>query len=56
MTLEGHLAALERRHKELDQQILAEMRNLSKDDLLIAALKRKKLVVKDEIARVTGRG
>jgi hypothetical protein len=49
MTTEGHIAALERRHQELDRQIQEEMTHLSHDDLLIAALKRKKLEVKDEL-------
>lgn len=51
MTTEGHLAALERRHRELKRQIETEMSHLTRDDLLIAALKRKKLEVKDELAR-----
>jgi hypothetical protein len=52
MTTEGHIAALERRHQELDRRIEAELSHLSKDDLLIAALKRRKLEVKDELARM----
>ena len=52
MTTEGHIAALERRHTELDRMIEAEMGHLSHDDLLIAALKRKKLEVKDELTRM----
>lgn len=51
MTTEGHIAALERRHQELDRQIQAEMQNRQIDDLMVSALKRKKLEVKDEIAR-----
>ena len=51
MTTEGHIAALERRHHELDRQIQEEMAHLSHDDLAIAALKRKKLEVKDELNR-----
>lgn len=51
MTTEGHIAALERRHQELERQIETEMSHLTRDDLLIAALKRKKLEVKDELAR-----
>ncbi|PXA98853.1 DUF465 domain-containing protein [Nostoc sp. 3335mG] len=51
MTTEGHIAALERRHQELDRQIQAEMQNRQYDDLMVSALKRKKLEVKDEIAR-----
>lgn len=51
MTTEGHIAALERRHQELDRQIEAETTHLTQDDMLIAALKRKKLEVKDELSK-----
>lgn len=51
MTTEGHIAALERRHQELDRQIQTEMQNRQVDDLMVTALKRKKLEVKDEITR-----
>ncbi|UJW87387.1 YdcH family protein [Devosia sp. SL43] len=53
MTTEGHIAALERRHQELDRQIQAEMSNTRYDDLTVAALKRKKLEVKDELYKFT---
>lgn len=53
MTTEGHIAALERRHQELDRQIETEMQHMTRDDLLIAALKRKKLEVKDELAKLS---
>ena len=49
MTSEGHIAALERRHQELERQIQEEMAHKSYDDLHVAALKRKKLEVKDEL-------
>lgn len=49
MTTEGHIAALERRHQEIDRQIQAEMQRVTHDELLITALKRKKLGVKDEL-------
>ena len=52
MTTEGHIAALERRHKELDRQIDDEMGHLAQDDLMIAALKRKKLEIKDELQKL----
>ncbi|MEQ1769710.1 MAG: DUF465 domain-containing protein [Devosia sp.] len=52
MTTEGHIAALERRHRELDRQIEDEMGHLSQDDLVIAALKRKKLEIKDELQKL----
>ena len=51
MTTEGHIAALERRHQELDRQIQSEMQSTRYDDLLVIALKRKKLEVKDELHR-----
>lgn len=53
MTTEGHIAALERRHQELDRQIQAEMQSTRYDDLVVSALKRKKLEVKDALTRVT---
>jgi hypothetical protein len=53
MTTEGHIAALERRHQELDRQIQSEMQNVRYDDLAVSALKRKKLEVKDELYRYT---
>ena len=52
MTTEGHIAALERRHKELDRQIDDEMTHLSHDDLTIGLLKRKKLEIKDELQKL----
>ena len=52
MTTEGHIAALERRHRELERQIEDEMAHLSHDDLSIAALKRKKLEIKDELRKL----
>lgn len=54
MTTEGHIAALERRHRELERQIDDEMTHLSHDDMIIAALKRKKLEIKDELRRLQG--
>ncbi len=52
MTTEGHIAALERRHRELDRQIDDEMTHLAHDDLAIAAMKRKKLEIKDELQKL----
>ncbi|MEQ1899739.1 MAG: DUF465 domain-containing protein [Devosia sp.] len=53
MTTEGHIAALERRHRELERQIEDEMSHLSHDDMTIATLKRKKLEIKDELQKLT---
>ena len=52
MTAEGHIAALERRHSELDRLIEEEMLHPSTDTQLIAELKRRKLEVKDELTRM----
>lgn len=52
MTTEGHIAALERRHRELDRQIETELTHLAHDDLMVAALKRKKLEIKDELQKL----
>ncbi|MEQ8601261.1 MAG: DUF465 domain-containing protein [Devosia sp.] len=54
MTTEGHIAALERRHQELDRMIQSETQNRLADDLMVAALKRKKLEVKDELYKLQG--
>ena len=51
MTTEGHIAALERRHQELERQIAEELTHLSHDDMMLAALKRKKLEIKDQLSR-----
>lgn len=51
MTTEGYIAALERRHNELETQLDAELQHKSYNDLLIAELKRRKLEVKDELAK-----
>ncbi|GHA38125.1 hypothetical protein GCM10007989_37570 [Devosia pacifica] len=51
MTTEGHISALERRHRELDEKIQAESGRRMQDPMLISTLKRKKLVVKDELTR-----
>jgi hypothetical protein len=53
MTTEGHIAALERRHRELERQIAEAMARPRRDETAISALKRKKLDIKDELARIT---
>ena len=52
MAIESHLAELERRHQALEQEINDALAHPSTDDLKVAELKRKKLHVKDEIARL----
>ena len=52
MTIKAHLADLERQHKALEQEIAEAIAHSSTDDLKIAELKRRKLIIKDEIERV----
>lgn len=52
MTINAHLAELERQHKTLEHEIAEVLANSSIDDLKITELKRRKLILKDEIERV----
>ena len=52
MAIESHLAELERRHRALEVEISDALTHPSSDGLKIAELKRRKLSVKDEIARL----
>ena len=52
MTVESHLAELERRHIAIDARISMEERRPAKDGLEIASLKKQKLSLKDEIERL----
>jgi hypothetical protein len=52
MSIQAHLAELERRHQALENEINDALAHPSTDDLTLAELKRRKLQVKDEIARL----
>ena len=52
MSLQTHLAELERKHRQLEDAIAQAVASPSSDDLGVAVLKRKKLLLKDEIERV----
>jgi len=52
MSMQAHLAELERRHQALEAEIIEARAHPSTDDLMIVELKRRKLQVKDEIARL----
>jgi hypothetical protein len=54
MSLEGHLAELERRHDALDRDIAREWGRPSVDEVKLAELKRRKLHLKDEIVKLRG--
>jgi hypothetical protein len=52
MSIQAHLSELERRHQALEQEISEARAHPSVDDLQVVALKRRKLLVKEEIARL----
>ena len=52
MPVESHLEELQRRHQALEQQISETTAHPATDDLQLTELKRRKLLIKDEIARL----
>lgn len=52
MPLNPHLVDLESQHRALEDEISEALAHPSTDDTKIAELKRRKLQVKDEIARL----
>ena len=52
MAIHSHLAELEQQHRALEDEIAEALAHPSTDDFTIAQLKRRKLQVKDEIARL----
>ena len=52
MAIQAHLVELERKHKILENELHEALVHLSTDDLQIVELKRRKLMVKDEIERL----
>jgi hypothetical protein len=52
MTMQSHLAELERRHQALEKEIEDALAHPGTDSLALTELKRRKLQLKDEIARL----
>ena len=52
MSMQSHLAELEKKHQALEHEITECQTHPAVDDLKIVELKRKKLQVKDEIERL----
>ena len=52
MSIESHLAELQRRHAALEAEIRDALAHPSMDSLEIADMKRRKLILKDEINRL----
>jgi hypothetical protein len=53
MSVQANLADLKQKHRALEREIEEAMTHLSADDLKLAELKRRKLHLKDEIARLS---
>ena len=56
MALQSHLAELEKRHEAIESEIHQALMHPSTDDLAVVELKRKKLRLKEEIARLRDGG
>ena len=54
MALEGHIQELSEKHKKLEESIDAEMAHPDWDEVRVAALKKEKLRIKDELERLRG--
>ena len=52
MSIQAHLAELQKRHEAIAREIEEELAHPSADDLHIAELKRRKLALKDAIERL----
>ena len=52
MALEGHIQELSEKHKKLQELIESEMTHPDWDESRVAALKKEKLRIKDEMERL----
>ncbi len=52
MTISSHLSELQRKHAILSQQVEEAQRSPGADDLTIVELKKRKLLLKEEINRM----
>jgi hypothetical protein len=52
MSMQSNLAELEERHRALDNELRECLTHPAVDDLKVVELKRKKLMLKDEIERL----
>lgn len=56
MAIQAHLVELERKHRILESELHEALKNLATDDVHIAELKRRKLLLKDQIERLKASG
>lgn len=54
MSLANHLEELQRKHTDIERELDEAMNHPSVDDLELVSLKRRKLALKDEIAKLKG--
>ena len=54
MSLSSHLQELRKKHQSLDAQVEEALRSPAIDDLTVTSLKKQKLKIKEEIARLSG--
>jgi hypothetical protein len=52
MSLESHIAELQRKHSELERELDQALLHPSIDDVEISTLKRRKLAIKDEMEKL----
>ena len=52
MALQGHINHLSNQHKKIEDIIESEMANPDWDEIRVAALKKQKLRIKDELERL----
>jgi hypothetical protein len=56
MSMQSHLAELEKRHRALEEEINEYLAHPAADTMKVVELKRRKLSVKDEIERIRHNG
>jgi hypothetical protein len=52
MALQGHIEELSEKHKKLEELIEIEMSHPDWNELRVSALKKQKLIIKDELERL----
>ncbi len=53
MSLSSHLQELRKKHQSLEDQVEEALKSPAIDDLMITSLKKQKLKIKEEIARLS---
>lgn len=54
MSIQSHLQELKRRHAAIEQELSRELSSPASDPLRVAELKRRKLVLKDQMSKLNG--